>query len=242
MKQLGGSGKASSSSSSSAEKLKDVPSPQPSIWKRFLFVDGLCSCRCCHFRVLHLQVQDSVLGCKLDGFGNKIYRLRDFYNLIYIYIINIEGKQPWAVMSSDVSQSSPFSAEMWGHHEHRQSESSKPCRFVPPGTCCVPMRLRMKQIRSSPSQWNLQDTGKVTVRWKSPCEHPKASRKTWHKTWVEGATSCAFVHQWTCIIDHTSVICHVSNSHNQGGPKCPCLWRELPCWFHAILSIWNHLK
>jgi hypothetical protein len=162
--------------------------------------------------------------------------------ILYIYIINIEGKQPWAVMSSDVSQSSPFSAEMWGHHEHRQSESSKPCRFVPPGTCCVPMRLRMKQIRSSPSQWNLQDTGKVTVRWKSPCEHPKASRKTWHKTWVEGATSCAFVHQWTCIIDHTSVICHVSNSHNQGGPKCPCLWRELPCWFHAILSIWNHLK
>lgn len=32
--------------------------------------------------------------------------------ILYIYIINIEGKQPWAVMSSDVSQSSPFSAEM----------------------------------------------------------------------------------------------------------------------------------
>ena len=89
MKQLGGSGKASSSSSSSAEKLKDIRSPQPSIWKRFLFVDGLCSCQCCHFRVLHLQVQDSALGCKLDGFGNKIYRLRDFYNLIYIYYIYI---------------------------------------------------------------------------------------------------------------------------------------------------------
>ena len=25
------------------------------------------------------------------------------------------------------------------------------------------------------SLWNLQATGKVTVRWKSPCEHPKAS-------------------------------------------------------------------
>ena len=178
-----------------------------------------------------------------------IYIIYIIYILyIYIIYIYIEGKQPWPVMSSDVSQSSSFLAEIWGHREHRQSESSKRCGFVPPGTCCVPMRLRMKQIRSSPSQWdpmslwNLQDTGKVTVRWKSPCEHPKASRKTWHKTWVEGATSCAFVHQWTCTIDHTSVICHLSNSHNQGGPNCPCLWRELPCLFHAILSIRNHLK
>ena len=177
MKQLG-SGKASSSSSSSAEKLRDVPSPQPSIWTRFLFVDGLCSCRCCHFWVLHLQVQDSVLGCKLDGFANKIYRLRDFiYIYIYIYYIYIlyiyiliEGKQPWAVMSSDVSQSSP-SAEIWGHREQRQSKSSKRCRFVPPGTSCVPMRLRMKQIRSSPSQWHNEiqwafEICKPLARWR----------------------------------------------------------------------------
>ena len=44
MKQLGGSGKASSSSSSSAEKLKDVPSPQPSILSMdFVAVDAVIS-------------------------------------------------------------------------------------------------------------------------------------------------------------------------------------------------------
>lgn len=88
---------------------------------------------------------------------------------LYIYIY-IEGKQPWAVMSSDVSQSSP-SAEIWGHREQRQSESSKRCRFVPPGTCCVPMRLRMKQIRSSPGQWHNEiqwafEICKPLARWR----------------------------------------------------------------------------